>query len=173
MKIRRYQTGEEEAIWEIYFRATHETNSKDYHPDLLHRWAPEDKDMSEWRNRLAEMKPWIALIEDEIAGMAELEERGFINYFYVLPEFQSRGIGSALLKKIESEATKMGLTSVFADVSLTAKSFFEQRGFVVTEARANVILGHPAPNYCMSKELRNSEQGACTQPSVAKAPSGG
>jgi N-acetylglutamate synthase-like GNAT family acetyltransferase len=155
MKIRRYQKGEEEAIWDVYFRATHETNSRDYHPDLLHRWAPENKDMDEWRERLAEKKPLIAIIETKIAGMAELEESGFINYFYVHPGFQNRGIGSALLTKIESEAIGLGLSNLFADVSITAKSFFEKRGFSVTEARSNVILGHSAPNFSMSKELKN------------------
>ena len=44
MIIRRYQPGEEPALWEVYFRATHETNARDYHPDLLNRWAPPNQD---------------------------------------------------------------------------------------------------------------------------------
>ncbi len=156
MKIRQYQKGEEEEIWEVFFRATHESNARDYHSDLLHRWAPADKDMNEWRNRLAEKKPLIAIVDNKIAGMAELEESGFIDHFYVHPVFQNRGIGSALLEKIELDAADFGLSCLFSDVSITAKPFFEKRGFVVTEARSNVILGHHAPNFSMSKPLKAS-----------------
>ena len=94
MIIRRYQPGEEPALWEVYFRATHETNSRDYHPDLLHRWAPPDQDMDEWRERLAGKNPFVAILDETIAGMAELEADGFVDYFYVHPAFQRRGVGS-------------------------------------------------------------------------------
>ena len=43
-----------------------------------------------------------------------------------------------------------------ADVSLTAKAFFASQGFIVTEARPNVIIGHPAPNFTMAKQLWNA-----------------
>lgn len=153
MIIRRYQPGEEPALWEVYFRATHETNARDYHPDLLNRWAPADKDMDEWRERLAEKNPFVAVLDETIAGMAELEVDGFVDYFYVHPAFQRRGVGSRLMEELEDEARRIHLNVLKADVSLTAKAFFEAMGFTVTEARENVILGHPAPNFAMSKEL--------------------
>lgn len=151
--IRRYQPGEENAIWDVYFRATHESNSRDYHPDLLNRWAPADQDMAEWNDRCVQKNPFVAVTEDRIVGMAELEQDGFVDYFYVNPDFQGRGIGSRMLARLESEARKMDLTRLTADVSLTAKEFFESRGFIVTEAKMNVIIGHPAPNFAMEKEL--------------------
>jgi putative acetyltransferase len=159
MMIRRYQPGDESAIWDVYFRATHESNSRDYHADLLNRWAPADQDMREWRERCLQKNPFVAVIEDRIVGMAELEEDGFIDYFYVSPDFEGQGVGSKMLARIESEAVEMNLSELTADVSLTAKEFFKSRGFIVTEARSNVIIGHLAPNFAMSKHLQ-SEQGS-------------
>ncbi|GAA5124906.1 GNAT family N-acetyltransferase [Luteolibacter yonseiensis] len=153
MTIRRYLLGDEHDVWDVYFRATHESNSRDCHQDLLHRWAPADQDMGEWRERCILKSPFLAMVDDRIVGLAELEKDGFVDYFYVSPDFQGQGIGSGLLVRLEEEARGMGLPRLTAEVSLTAKDFFESRGFVVTEARMNLIIGHPAPNFAMTKEL--------------------
>jgi putative acetyltransferase len=88
--------------------------------------------------------------------MAEFESSGLIVYFYVHPKFQGMGIGKALLSAIEDEAKQIGVSRIFADVSVTAEPFFSSQGFTVTEARSRVILGHSAPNLAMTK-LLNSE----------------
>jgi hypothetical protein len=64
-----------------------------------------------------------------------------------------------LLAALEKEAAKAGVREIFADVSVTAKSFFLSRGFFIAEQKSNVILGHPAPNFRMQKSL-SSEVGA-------------
>jgi putative acetyltransferase len=158
MEIRRYQEGEENAIWNIVFCATRESIARDYHPDLINRWAPHDKDMDEWANRIAEQNPFVAIVDGLPVGMAELEDTGFIDYFYVHPEFQGVGVGKALLAAIEDESARLGVSRIYADVSVTAKSFFSSRGFIVVESRSNTILGHSAPNFAMSKQI-NREQG--------------
>ena len=82
---------------------------------------------------------------------AEIEADGFIDYFYVHPRAQGRGVGKALLAAVECEAVRLGVSLIYADVSITAKSFFLSQGFCITEAKSNVILGHPAPNFRMEK----------------------
>jgi putative acetyltransferase len=153
MEIRRYRIGEEPAIWKVYFDATHESNARDYHPDLLNRWAPPDRDMVQWAERLAQKNPFVALTNGELVGMAELEPDGFIDYFYVHPRWQNRGIGKALLKIVEAEASQIGVSLLFADVSVTAKEFFLAQGFEITESKSNSILGHVALNFRMQKKL--------------------
>ncbi len=153
MEIRRYKRGEELAIWEVYFEATHRSIGRDYHPELLERWAPRDKDMNEWAERLSRKNPFVAIVDGRIVGMGEIEADGFIDYFYVHPDWQGKGIGKALLTVLEAEARRVGVETIFADVSVTAKEFFLSRGFKVTEANSNVILGHPAPNFRMEKRV--------------------
>jgi putative acetyltransferase len=129
MEIRRYNPGEECAIWEVYFQATRESIARDYHPELIDRWAPRDQNMGRWTDRLAQKNPFVAIVEGEIVGMAELETDGFIDYFYVHPRWQGGGIGKALLAPLESEAAKSGINMLSANVSITAKTFFLSRGF--------------------------------------------
>src|SRR5436190_17713318 len=160
MEIRRYRLGEESAVWSVYFAATRESIARDYHPDLIERWAPHDKDMSGWVDRLVQKNPFVAIVDGHIVGMAEIEGDGFIDYFYVHPMWQGKGIGKALLATVEREAEKFGARVIFADVSITAKPFFLSQGFSITETRSNVILGHPAPNFRMRKSLRSEPEHA-------------
>ncbi len=154
MEIRRYNPGEEGALWNVFFAATHESIARDYHAELIERWAPRDRDLHQWAERLARKNPFVAVVNEEIVGMAEVEPDGFIDYFYVHPKWQNRGIGKALLATLESEATKSGAKVLLANVSITAKAFFLSRGFHIIEAKSNVILGHPAPNFRMQKTVR-------------------
>lgn len=140
-------------MWQVYFSATRESVARDYHPDLIDRWAPLEHDAGEWAARLAQTNPFVAVEDGRIVGMAEIAPDGFIDYFYVLPERQGRGVGKALLAAIEGEAACRGITLLFADVSVTAKTFFLAHGFEITEARSKLILGHPADNFRMEKML--------------------
>lgn len=153
MLIRRYREGEEEAIWEIVFQATRVSNARDYHEDLIERWAPLEKDMKEWRARLGVQNPFVAEIDTHLVGLAELEDEGFIEYFYVHPDHQGKGVGKALMETVENEARERGFDRLTANVSVTARTFFEERGFEVRESFHKVILGHPAPNFAMEKIL--------------------
>ena len=125
----------------------------DYHADLIDRWAPLNQDMSQWAARLGRENPFVAVVDEEIVGMAEVEPDGFIDFFYVHPGWQNRGIGKALLATLESEVAKSGVNLMSADVSITARAFFLSRGFRIIETKTNVILGHPAPNFRMQKRL--------------------
>ena len=169
MEIRRYRGGEETAIWNVYFAATHESIAKDYHADLIERWAPHDQDMGQWNARLAQKNPFVAVADGEIVGMAEIERDGFIDYFYVHPKWQGRGIGAALLATLEAEASALEVWQILADVSVTAKAFFLSRGFCIIEAKSNAILGHPAPNFRMQKRLRGEPDGAANRSQPIRA----
>lgn len=166
IQIRRYVAGEAEAVWDVVYRATRETNARDYHPDLIERWAPSDMDMSKWSERINSTNPFVAVIDNHIVGMAELISNGYVDYFYVLPEHQGKGVGKALLAIVEAEAERSGLSTLTADVSVTAQPFFSSQGFEITESRSKVVLGHSAPNFAMTKTLK-SEQGHAADPSPA------
>ena len=89
--------------------------------------------MEEWRERLKSKNPYVAVIDQKIVGFAELEADGHIDYFYCHQAYQAQGIGTALLKTLESEARKKELGSLYAEVSVTAYPFFRAKGFLVTK----------------------------------------
>ena len=151
--VRKFRIGDEAALWLAYYEATRQCNARDYHPELIERWAPRNNDMEEWSTRLIEKRPFVAVVGTTPVGFAELEENGHIDYFYCHPDWQRRGIGSQLLPRVEAEANAMGLNILFAEVSITAKNFFLAKGFRIVKSRKNVIAGHVAPNFEMEKRL--------------------
>lgn len=66
----------------------------------------------------------------EISGFILVKEFWKLTHFFVLPKFQGRGIGLALLKNAISLARKSGAKDhVIVNSSLNAVDFYERFGF--------------------------------------------
>jgi putative acetyltransferase len=72
---------------------------------------------------------------------------------YVHPEHEGRGIASALLTCLEAAARRGGLVRLFTEASITARPFFERRGFKVLNAQLVELRGEEFKNYRMEKRL--------------------
>lgn len=153
MIIRRCRPGEEEALWRRYRDTTHIVNGRDYTPAQVEHWAPADKDMTAWTERIAVRNPFVAERDGEILGFAGLEADGHVDFFYVHHAHQREGVGTALQQAIEAEGARLGLTCLRAEVSTTARAFFERMGFQIVRRQENIVCGAVAPNYVMQKRL--------------------
>src|ERR1700754_4256832 len=79
---------------------------------------------------------WLALVDGEPAGFTDLEPDGHLDMMFVDPRFHQRGVATALVRRAEAEARRVGLREIFAEVSITARPFFERQGF-------SVVAPHP------------------------------
>jgi len=154
VEVRRYLPGEEQDLQEIYSESTRRLNSRDYTPQQIERWVAKHADLPEWIERLKKTVPFVAVLGGRLVAFAELEADGHIDFFYCHPDYQGQGAGSALLRTITAEALKLGLTSLHAEVSVTAEPFFTKKGFQIIEDRIPIICGAPAKQYIMRKEIR-------------------
>lgn len=153
MEIRRYKSGEERELWELYFNTTHQIVAQNYTVDQVNRWAAPNADMDIWAKRLVNTNPFVAIEGGVIVGLAELENAGHINYFYCHHKWQRKGVGTLLLATIELEAKKLSIKKLYAEVSTTAVDFFKAKGFEITEERVNIVCNAPAKQYLMQKLL--------------------
>lgn len=153
MQVRRYRPGEEEELWQLYYNTTHIINGKVYTKEQVEHWAPHNKDLDEWKERIKKKNPFVVIEDDTIIGFAELEPDGHIDYFYVHHKWQFKGVGSILYSAIEEEATNQKISHLYAEVSVPAKEFFLKNGFEVLEEKNHIICGAPAPNFMMEKKL--------------------
>jgi putative acetyltransferase len=67
-----------------------------------------------------------------------------------------RGIGRLLYEAVESKAAGLKLDRIFADVSITARPFFEGRGFSVLRKQTVTRGGIELCNFRMEKVLPSS-----------------
>jgi len=157
IQVRRYQDGDAKFLSRIYYNTIHTVDARDYTKEQIDAWAPWSsvQDYSGWQEKLEKIKPYVALIDDIIVGFAEFEPTGHIDCFYVHHEFQGSGVGSALIHEIEKEAVDKSISRVYAEVSITAKPFFEAKGFHVVKQQAATIRGVELINFVMEKRYQN------------------
>lgn len=139
MLIRPYTPTDSAAALELFRHTVKTVNACDYTPLEIAAWLrEEDTDLGLWTASFEGKSAWVAVDEkSKLLGFADCEtQTGLINRLFVHPDHRGKGIGSALLTKLEAAvADNVSSLTVFA--SLTARSFFERHGYAV--ASDNVV----------------------------------
>ena len=151
--IREFRIGDEQALRVVYFNAVHQTAVKNYSPEQVNAWAPEDYDAVAWSERIQGIRPFVVEHEGQIVAYADVQTNGYIDHFYVSPTVGRQGVGSLLMRKIHETAASKNMAELFSHVSLTARPFFEKWGFVVEETRTVSVRGVSMNNFRMRKSL--------------------
>ncbi|WP_214627906.1 GNAT family N-acetyltransferase [Paenibacillus agaridevorans] len=156
MEIRGFQDSDIEEIITLFYDTVHTVNSRDYTREQLDAWAPaEDMERraATWLESMAANFALVAVIEGALTGFADMTEHGHLERLFVHKDYQGRGIASVLVGMLEAEAGRLGLPTIDTDASVTARPFFERRGYVVVKEQAPVRNGIALRNYKMIKSL--------------------
>jgi putative acetyltransferase len=153
MIIRDYKLSDTKEIMKLFYDTIHEINICDYTQEQVDAWAPESMDYEVWHKRLQAKLPYIAENNGQIVGFGELEVDGHIDCFYCHSKYQRKGIGSKLLSHIENTAKLQIIKRLYTEASITAKPFFEQKGFSVVTEQQVELRGVWLKNYVMEKHL--------------------
>ena len=81
-----------------------------------------------------------------------------IDMLFVAPQFQRRGVARQPIRHVETHARSVQVTELTADVSITARPFFERHGFTAETEQHPVRGGVPLTNYRMKKKLLDSAE---------------
>jgi putative acetyltransferase len=127
--------------------------SSDYNESQIDAWVSSVENEQRWIDMISNQYVFVALDNGIIIGFGTLDHGSHIDMFYVHKDYQGQGIAKSIYRKLELEAIRQNSTSLSADVSKTARAFFEKMGFsVMTEQtihRKSVTL----TNYKMTKLL--------------------
>lgn len=148
--IRQYKPDDAQQLANIYYFTIHNINVRDYSKEQVNAWAPSScLELTGWKKKWKTIKPLVALMDNKIVGFTEFEPNGHIDCFYVHHEYQDLGIGSSLMNEIFKKANDLNIKRVFAEVSITAKPFFEAKGFKVVKHQNIDIRGVTLTNFIM------------------------
>jgi putative acetyltransferase len=131
LKIEPYSADRAAEIADVFHRAVHAIDGSVYTPGQKAAWAPVPPDHEYWQERLDEKRPFVAIIDDRVAGFMELDADGHIDCMYTHPDFQGQGVASALYAHLLAKARGSGIKRLYVEASLIARPFFEHRGFSV------------------------------------------
>lgn len=150
--IRPYLPSDADATADIFLRAIREVAAKDYSPGQVNAWARID-DRARWAIRRSSRPAWIAELEYKPVGFTDLVPDGYLDMMFVHPEYQGLGVASLLLDQVEQKARELGLDRIHTEASITARPFFERRGFRVVKSQQVEKRGETLSNFLMDKSL--------------------
>lgn len=153
MIIRAYKKEDKERIVKLFYETVHTVNLRDYNPKQLDAWAPRSIDPEQWCVAFETDYTLVAEIEQKIVGFANIDRTGYFDRLYVHKDYQGKGIAKMISAEIENYAQKNNLSKILVDSSITAKPFFQNRGYEILKENAVKRCGQILINYTMRKYL--------------------
>ena len=153
MKIRKYKTGDCAGIADLFFETVHTINAKDYTQSQLDVWADGKIDIAAWDKSFLEHNTLVAEENNIIVGFSDMDDNGYLDRLFVHNDYQGKGIATAIMAEIERLAEIHGIPALSAHVSITAKPFFEKRGYHVVSENKVIRNGAELTNFIMGKPL--------------------
>ena len=90
----------------------------------------------------------VALDGETIVGFGDMDQTGYLDRLYVHQDYQGQGIASALCEQLE---TAVQGKAIVTHASITARPFFEKRGYHVVREQQVERQGVLLTNYVMEK----------------------
>lgn len=150
MEIRNYQSDDVFEMVQLFYHTVHIINARDYTKEQLDGWTTGEVDLEKWDRSLLSHFTCVAIENNVITGFGDIDEKGFLDRLFVHKDFQRKGIATFICNHLESILHK---NSVSVQASITAKPFFEKRGYQVVREQYVERKGLLLKNYLMKKRL--------------------
>lgn len=129
-------------------------NRRNYSQAEVEDWASCGDDLSKLEGMIKTHYFIVAINrQSEIVGFSSITPQGYLHSMFVHKDFQGKGIATMLLKEIERYAITTGITRITSEVSLTARPFFEKKGYIVEEEQKRKANQLSLTNFWMAKQL--------------------
>lgn len=147
MTIRNYQREDCAETAALFSHTVHTVNARDYSKAQLDAWAAGADDLEKWNQRFETHYSVVAVEDGEIVGFGDIDGDGYLDRLFVHAARQRQGIASAICDTLESAARGR----IETHASITAKPFFESRGYHVVREQRFELRGVMISNFVMEK----------------------
>lgn len=147
MQLRRYKQSDCRELAELFYNTVHTVNAADYNNEQLNAWATGRVDLEAWNKSLQEHYSIVAVDNGMIVGFGDIDQTGYLDRLYVHADYQGMGIATAICNKLEQSVS----SKIVTHASVTAKPFFEKRGYKVIKEQSVERQGVFLTNFVMEK----------------------
>lgn len=119
----------------------------DYTAEQLSVWANNADSLKSKRNDLLEQRTLIAEANGIIVGFGSVDKSGCLDLLFTHRDYQRQGIATALCDELEK-----GFSVINTFASITAKTFFEKRGYSVIRSQQVERFDIKLKNFIMQKK---------------------
>ena len=147
MMIRDYQASDCRELAQLFYDTVHTVNARDYSREQLDAWADGQVDLNAWDRSFRAHFTAVAVECGIITGFGDIDRTGYLDRLYVHAAHQGRGIAAALCDRLEAAVPGELVTHA----SITARPFFEKRGYRVLREQQVERRGVLLTNFVMRK----------------------
>lgn len=147
MFIREYRTSDCKALAELFYNTVHTVNAKDYSREQLDVWATGEIDLESWNQSFQEHYSIVAVDDKTIVGFGDIDKTGYLDRLFVHADYQGKGIATDICNHLEQAVQG----NIVTHASITARPFFEKRGYRVIKEQSVERQGIFLTNYLMEK----------------------
>lgn len=147
MRIRACRTEDCAELTQLFYDTVHTVNAGDYTQEQLNAWAPAQPDLVRWDGSLRAHYSLVAVQDGQIVGFGDMDGTGYLDRLYVHRDWQGRGIATRLCDELESRVPGR----ILVHASITARPFFEKRGYRLIRAQQVECRGVLLTNFVLEK----------------------
>ncbi len=151
--IRRGRLDDLPELQQLFVDTISNVCQTDYNSIQIKAWISSIENKRRWQDILTNQFVLVARDKEIIAGFCTLDKGNYVDLLYVHKDYQRQGIAHKLYFDIEQEAKRLEQTELIADVSKTARIFFEKVGFQVLNEQTVIVKDVELINYKMTKKL--------------------
>ncbi len=148
MEIRKYLESDCKILSELFYNTVHTVNAKDYTKEQLDVWVTGEVDLEKWNQSLKEHYSVVAVEGEVIVGFGDIDSTGYLDRLFVHADYQRKGIATAICNQLEQAVQG----NIVTHASITARPFFEKRGYTVVKEQQVERQGIFLTNFIMIKE---------------------
>ena len=150
MVIRPYTSRDCAELCRLFHETVHAVCGGDYSPRELDAWALAPPEPERWDESFLTHRTLVAEEEGRILGFADMDDTGYLDRLYIHKDHQRQGVATALCDALEQGSRARTFVT---HASLTARPFFEARGYEVIRAQKVLRRGVALTNFVMEKRL--------------------
>lgn len=153
IRIRKALLSDIYALPALFINSIVSTCKNDYSPEQIKVWCSSIQQKVRWEKNIQDDFFLIAEQSKQLIGFASIQNLSYLDFLYVHPQFQKQGVAGKLYQLLEEEAMRNKVVILQTEASITAKRFFEKKGFSEQAKQEVFIDGISLINYKMSKIL--------------------
>ncbi len=104
--------------------------------------------MEKWAQSFKEHFSLVVVDNEIIIGFGDIDRSGYLNRLFVHSDYQRKGGATAICNQLEQKVQG----SIVTHASITARPFFEKRGYKVVKEQQVERQGILLTNFVMEKE---------------------
>ena len=149
MTLRDYTITDCAELARLFYDTVHTVNARDYSREQLDAWATGEVNLEVWNQSFQAHHTVVAEMDGKIVGFGDMDEIGYLDRLYVHKDYRRRGAATAICDALEQNTEAAEFTT---HASITARPFFEKRGYTVVREQQVERGGVWLTNFIMKKE---------------------